>query len=119
MVVECKIAWFFLKRDKEIFQPYLTVKEEDNRNPFKDSDYFVVLDAPNDDFMSWNSPGKIVYRVWMLLSGDDYGMLLKKVRGKTDTYSRVGACKVSSFWKDQDGLLSIFNRTKPRTIIIQ
>jgi len=124
MVIECKIAWFFLKRDKESLQPYLAKKEEDDRYPFEDPYCFVILDAPNDDFVCWNSPGKIVYRVWMLLSlndfdDNDYGMLLKRVRGKPDTYSRVGVCKVERFWKDQDRLLSVFNTTKPRIITIQ
>lgn len=124
IVVNCQIASFFLKRDEESLQFYITTKQEDNHNPFDGSEYFASLDAPNDDFMGWKGLGKIIYRVWMLLSVKsygyyEYGILLKRVLGKMNTYTRVGVCKFSTIKGDHDNVLSSFYGVQPRTIIIE
>jgi hypothetical protein len=127
MVVQCQIALYFLKIDGENSQPYLTDKEEDNKNLFKDFDYFVSPDAPTDDFVGWNDAYdayKIAYRVWMLPSfsirhSGDYGMLIKEILRKIDTYSRDGVCKISRDRKEHDGLLFNFNLLENRAITIE
>lgn len=123
MIVKCQLAWLYLKRDAKTSGLYLTAKEEDDKNIFRPY-YYVSLDAPDDDFYGWNGPHKIVHRVWLLGSfsttnGDDYGMLLKRVRGRPDTYFRVGACKISRLWKAGDGLLSSLNTADYRAITIE
>jgi hypothetical protein len=128
MRLQCNPGWFFLKRNMQDFRPYLTSRKDDQTNPFKkEKNCFVTLDAPEDDFVGWKSPGVLEYRVWMILSKWQYGilcyggLLLKKVRGEAETYRRVGVCRISRELRGDDGytLLSVFDSASPRTIIVK
>lgn len=123
MIVTCQLIWLYLKQDMTNSKLYLTTKEEDNENMLH-LHLFVSLDAPVDDFYGWNSSHKIVHRVWLLLSFDttigfDFGMLLKRVRGKPNTYFRVGTCQILSSWKDRDAWLSGLSIAEQQIITIE
>jgi hypothetical protein len=72
------------------------------RSPVLSNTEYIIFDAP-DDFEGYNDFQTSPSNVWLMVTGTSprirgrlEALILKKINGQLDTFSRVGVCRI---WK--------------------